>query len=156
MDQLRTRRPLMGNAPVTDAQTGFIHHRQGVPLQHKRLRYDDGGKRAEGNQSSTGLLFRSAEHLKPGTVVEVAISLQDRTETMRGKVVMVRDRNDYYEIGLWLHHHEDASRARIVEQTCYIEAYIKEKKFRDGPYILNPEGAAEEWISENAARVPGL
>ena len=145
-----------GNVPITDVQTGFMHHRQGFPFHYKRLLYAGGNVQGDCKQASIGLLFHSAEYLKPGTMIEATISLHDRTETIRGKVVMVRDRNDYYEIGLWLNQYEDASRARIVEQACYIEAYIKEKKFRDGPYVLNREGAAEEWISKNAARVPSL
>ena len=146
----------LGNVPITDTQTGFIHHRRGIPLHYKRLLFESDDEQTGTRQSNIGLLFESAQYLKPGTYIEVTISLDDRPETMRGKVVMVRDRDDYYEIGLWLRHPEHASRARIVEQTCYIEAYIKEKKFREGPYVLNREGAAEEWISKNAAAVPGL
>lgn len=156
VDQHRMQHRIMGNMPITDAQTGFIHHRQGFPLRYKRSWNEGGDNHVDSKQSTTGLLFQSDEYLRPGTMIEATISLDDRTETIRGKVVMVRDRGDYYEIGLWLKHHEDASRARIVEQACYIEAYIKEKKFRDGPYILNRDGAAEEWISRNAAGVPGL
>ena len=155
-DQHRLYHKDLGNVPITDAQTGFIHHRHGFPLQYKRLWFGVDDEQTDDIQSNIGLLFQSTQYLKPGTLIEATISLHDRPEKIRGKVVMVRDRGDYYEIGLWLRRHEDASRARIVEQACYIEAYIKEKKFRDGPYILNRDGAAEEWISNNADGVPGL
>ena len=154
-DKRRTYLKDIGNVPITDAQTGFIHHRHGFPLDYKRLLPDIEGEQSGDNQGNTGLLFQSEEYLAPGTSIEATITLKDRLEKIRGKVVMVRDREDYYEISLWLGHHEDASRARIVEQTCYIEEYIKEKKFREGPFVLNREGAAEEWINKYAAGVPG-
>ena len=147
----------IGNVPITDAQTGFIQHRHGFPLQYKCLYSDSATKDGQGqdSQNSIGLLFQADEYLKPGTTIEATITVQDKPETFCGKVVMVRDHGNYYEIGLWLGRHEDACRARIVEQSCYIEAYIKEKKYRDGPFVLNRDGAAEEWISKYAAGVPG-
>ena len=154
-DKRRTTLKSIGNAPITDAQTGFIHHRHGFPLDYKRLLPDIEVEQPPDSQGNTGLLFQSEEYLEPGTAIEATITLKGRLEKIRGKVVMVRDRDDHYEIGLWLGHHEHASRARIVEQACYIEEYIKEKKFLEGPYVLNREGAAEEWISKYAAGVPG-
>ncbi|MCY4364450.1 MAG: hypothetical protein OXE42_20070 [Gammaproteobacteria bacterium] len=154
-DMRAIQHKLVGQAPLTDTQTGFIHHRNGFPLHYKQLRFAENNSHAEDGQGNIGLLFHSDKYLKPGTTIEATISSRDIPETIRGKVVMVRDRDDYYEIGLWLSDQEDASRARIVEQACHIEAYIKEKKFRDGPYVLNRDGAAQEWISKHAAGVPG-
>ena len=146
----------IGHASITDAQTGFIHHRNGFPLHYKRLLFAAGEEHADAARGNVGLLFHSDKYLKPGTTIEATISSRNIPETVRGRVVMVRERDDYYEIGLWLSDQKDASRVRIVEQACHIEAYIKEKKFRDGPYVLNREGAAQEWISKHAAGVPGL
>ena len=143
------------NIPITDEQTGFIHHRHGFPLDFRRLLPDIEDEQSGDGQGNTGLLFQSEEYLEPGTTIEATITLKDGLEKIRGKVVMVRDREDHYEIGLWLGQNEDACRARIVEQACYIEEYIKEKKFREGPFILNRDGAAEEWINKYAAGVPG-
>lgn len=154
-DRYRKNSRGTGNVSITDAQTGFIHHRSGFPLDYRRLLPDADDEQPRDDKGSIGLLFHSGEYLKPGTAIEATITLNNRPEKIRGKVVMVRDRDDYYEIGLWLSHHEDASRARIVEQACCIEEYIKEKKFREGPFILNREVAAEEWISKYAAGVPG-
>lgn len=154
-DKRRTYLNSVSSVPITDAQTGFIHHRHAFPLNYKRLLPAVEEEHSGDDQGNTGLLFHSEEYLKPGTTIEATVTLKDRLEKIRGRVVMVRDRDDYYEIGLWLGHQEDASRARIVEQTCYIEEYIKEKKFREGPFVLNRDGAAEEWISKYAAGVPG-
>ena len=155
-DMRAVQHRFVGQAPVTDTQTGFIHHRNGFPLDCRQLRFAEDDGHTGNNQGNIGLLFHSDKYLKPGTTIEADISSHDIPETIRGKVVMVRDRDEYYEIGLWLSDQKDASRARIVEQACHIEAYIKEKKFRDGPYVLNREGAAQEWISKHAAGVPGL
>lgn len=141
--------------PITDAQTGFIHHRNDVPLDYKRLRSDDEDYPSADERGCIGLLFETNQRLKPGSFIEVAITLQNKPEKIRGKVVMVRERDGYYEIGLWLARTEDASRVRILEQSCYIEDYIKEKKFREGPFALNRDGAAAEWISKYAADLPG-
>ena len=145
----------VGNVPISDAQTGFIHHRQGFPLDYKRLLSDPEKEQSADAEGNTGLLFHSEEYLQPGTAIEATITLKNRPEKIRGKVVMVRECDDYYEIGLWLAHHADASRARIVEQACYIEEYIRDKKLREGPFVINRENAAEEWISKYAAEVPG-
>jgi len=142
--------------PITDTQTGFIHHPRGFPLEYKRVWFEGKTNPPSQAQSDMGLIFQSDNYLKPGTIVEITIPLRNALEKFRGKVVMVRNKGDYFEIGLWLKHREDASRARIVEQICHIEAYLKEKKFRDGPYVLNQERAAAEWISKNASSVPGL
>ena len=155
-DMRAVQHKFVGQAPVTDTQTGFIHHRNGFPLHYRQLRIAENDDHAGNERGNIGLLFHSDKYLKPGTTIEASISSSDIPETVRGKVVMVRDREEYYEIGLWLSDQKDASRARIVEQACHIEAYIKEKKFRDGPYVLNRDGAAQEWISKHAAGVPGL
>lgn len=147
-----------GNAvkePITDIQTGFIHHPQGYPLRWKRVWFADKSK-PEDERSNIGFMFQTEKYLKPGATVEIAIPLKDELEKFRGKVVMVRHRGDHFDIGLWLKHRSDATRARLLEQLCHIEAYFKEKKFRDGPYILNRERVAEEWIAKHASSVPNL
>ncbi len=154
-DKRRTCLKDISDVPITDIKTGFIQHRRGFPLECKRLSPANEEEQSQDNRGNAGLLFESDKYLEPGTAIEATITLKGGTEKIRGKVVMVRDRGDYYEIGLWLGHQAEASRARIVEQTCYIEEYIKEKKFREGPFIINREDAAEEWISKYAAGVPG-
>lgn len=154
-DKRRTYPDGASRVPITDAQTGFIHHQRAYPLNYKCLLPDIEDEYSTDGQGDTGLLFHSEKYLKPGTAIEATVTLNKRLEKIRGRVVMVRDREDYYEIGLWLGHQEDASRARIVEQICYIEEYIREKKFREGPFVLNRDRAAEEWISKYSAGVPG-
>ncbi len=142
--------------PVKDQQTGFIHHPSGFPIDFRRIWFEEKAHAETVEQSDIGLIFESDKYFKPGITMEITIPLPDETARFRGRVVLVRHNGESYEIGLWLRHRADASRARIVEQLCHIETYLRQKKFRDGPYSLNRDKLAEEWITKYASRVPGL
>ena len=146
-----------GMKPVLDMQTGFIHHPTGFPVAIKRLWFNDSqSSPAECASGNIGVIFESEKYIRPGTTLEVTIPLRSKQEKFRGKVVLVRNSGTHFEIGLWFSCQEDACRARIVEQICHIESYIQEKKYRDGPYVLNRDRAAQEWIINNAGNVPTL
>lgn len=150
-------RGALNSEPITDSQTGFIHHPHGFPLEYKRVWFADMLEtQDEPEKSDIGLIFRSDKYFRPGSTIELTIPLRNEIEKFRGKVVMVRSAAEYFEIGLWLKHRSDASRARIVEQICHIEAYLQEKKYREGPYALNRDKAAAEWITKYASTVPSL
>lgn len=150
---INTRR--LQGTQIRDDQTGFIHHPVGFPIECKRLWFGDRSAPAGAQKSDIGLIFESEKYIKPGISIEITIPLRHEIEKFRGKVVLVRNHGDHYEIGMWLEKHEDASRARIVEQICHIESYLDDKKFREGPYIINRERAAAEWITKYAGTVPG-
>jgi len=145
-----------GLKPVLDVQTGFIYHPAGFPLEVKRLWFNDAHTPDNDAPGNIGVIFESEKYIKPGTTIEITIPLRNDMEKFRGKVVLVRNSGSHFEIGLWFSCRADASRARIVEQICHIESYIQEKKYRDGPYALNRDRAAEEWIINNAGNVPSL
>ena len=142
--------------PVRDAQTGFIHHPASVPFECKRIWFNYKQEVPDAETANVGLIFQSEKHMKPGVTVEIIIPLRNVTERFRGKVVLVRNLGEYYEIGLWLYRRADANRARIVEQICHIETYLQEKKYREGPYAINRDRVAAEWISKYASSVPTL
>ena len=141
---------------IRDEQTGFIHHPAGFPIECKRLWFGGREEVNEPDSSDIGLIFDSEKYIKPGAAIEITIPFRNETEKFRGKVVLVRHNGDFYEIGIWLRQRAAASRARIVEQICHIEAYLKDKKFREGPYVINRERVAEEWINKYASTVPSL
>lgn len=145
-----------GGKPVLDVQTGFIHHPSGFPLEVKRLWFNNSEVTPGDTSGNIGVIFESEKYIKPGTTLEITIPLRNDVEKFRGKVVLVRNFSTHFEIGLWFSCRADASRARIVEQICHIESYIQEKKYRDGPYALNRDRAAEEWIINNASNVPTI
>lgn len=147
---------LASSKPIRDQQTGFIHHPSGFPLEFKRVRFNGFRRNEELGSGEVGLIFESEKYIKPGWTLEVAIPVRGELTRFRGKVVLVRHSGEGYEIGLWLRDGADASRARIVEQICHIETYMKERKYRDGPYNLNRDRLATEWIIQNAGSVPTL
>jgi len=143
-------------SPVRDAQTGFIHHPLGFPLEYKRVWFGNAGKDANAESSDIGLIFESEEHIPTGSTLEIHIPLRGELEQFRGKVVLVRQSGDCFEVGVWFPCRIDACRMRIVEQICHIEVYLQQKKYADGPYNLNRERGAAEWINQHAATVPSL
>jgi len=145
-----------GLKPVRHAQTDFIHHPAGFPLDCKRIWFGVKEESLQDESGNIGLIFESHKYIKPGSTIEIVIPLRNGEEKFRGKVVLIRNLGDYYEVGLWLSHRADASRARIVEQICHIETYLQAKKYRDGPYTINRERIAEEWITKYAASVPSI
>ena len=145
-----------GVKPVTDVQTGFIHHPSGFPLEIKRLWFYNSETAPGDTSGNIGVIFESEKYIRPGTTLEITIPLRNDVEKFRGKVVLVRNSGTHFEIGLWFSCRAAASRARIVEQICHIESYIQEKKYRDGPYALNRDRVAEEWIINNASNVPTI
>lgn len=131
--------------------SGFIHHPSAYPLSYKRLWFDKDN--TSENSQEIGLCFRSKKYLKPGISVEISIPLRGEEQKFRGKVVLVRNMDDYFEIGIWLTQAADVHRARIVEQICHIETYLRTKKHQEGPFVSN-ERVAEEWVSKYAAAFP--
>lgn len=155
----RSRRvPGVLSRPICDAQTGFIHHAPGCPLEFKRVWFDGRYSRddTESATAEIGLIFESEDYVKPGSVLEITITPRGEETRFRGKVVLVRKCEGYFEIGVWMHHAADASRVRIIEQICHIDSYMQERKYRDGPYNLNHDRIAAEWIMDNAGTVPRL
>lgn len=146
----------IGAQQVRDDQTGFIHHPTGVPIEVRRIWL--GRWRPPGSQerSDIGFIFESDHYLPPGATIEVSIPTRAGTQQFRGKVVLVRHTGECHEIGLWLPVAEEAGRMRIVEQICHIEAYLQQKKYAEGPYALNRERVAAEWIDRYAGNVPSI
>lgn len=132
---------------------GFIKHPKRFPLQFKRLKFWQSSKIEIDPESNTGLTFSSKEYQKPGAIIEVTIPTRKEIHHFMGKVVMVKEFDDYYEIGIWLVDVEDAPKLRIVEQICHIELYLNDKRYKEGPF-LSREKLTEEWISRFASGFP--
>lgn len=150
------RHGIFNTRPIQDAQTGFIWHPQGFPIETRRLWFTRAAASADNQSARVGIMFDSHLYYRPGTLIELTIPISNRIEKFTGLVVLIRRHEQHFEIGLWLNQGDDASRARIVEQICHIETYLKEKKYRDGPGNLDPERVASEWIAKYAAGVPLL
>ncbi len=134
---------------------GFIRHPDAFPLNIRRRWREPVLSLAEemDDESELGLCFFSEKHLDPGTRLELSIPLRGEEQKFAGEVVLVRALRHGYEIGLWLRSHTDACRARIVEQICYIECYLKDKQ-KNTINPINHEQGTREWISRFAAHFP--
>jgi hypothetical protein len=137
----------------SDLLEGFIKHPERFPLKFKRLRFWQSSKIEVDQDSNVGLTFFSKEYQKPGNIIEVTIPTRKEIHHFIGKVVMVKEADDNYEIGLWLVNAEDGPKLRIVEQICHIELYLNDKRYKEGPFISR-EKLTEEWITRFASGFP--
>lgn len=135
---------------------GFIHHPPGFPIEWHTLRQkrktSQGGLIGRGN---IGLCFETDQYIKPDTRLEITIRIRGEIQKFTGRVILVRNKGEVYEIGVWFTSKSDASRIRMVEQICHIEAYLTHKRHHEGPFV-SPERVAQEWISRFAARFPSF
>ena len=161
------RSPVAGN-PVTQPHTkyypartdsnlhGFIHHPPGYPIEWRALRHKlkvDSEERT--SRGKIGLCFESKQYIKPDTLLQVDITIRGEIQTFTGRVILVRNKGEMFEIGIWFTSKADASRIRMVEQICHIEAYLTHKRHHEGPFV-SPERVAQEWISRFASRFPSF
>lgn len=136
---------------------GFIHHPPGFPVQWRPLRAKKQIHQPTGDKqhSHLGLCFETDKYIKPGTVLELVIHLRGEDQKFSGRVILVRNKGQLFEIGVWFTSRSDASRLRIVEQICHIEAYLKHKRHYEGPFV-SKERIAQEWISRFASTFPSF
>jgi hypothetical protein len=134
---------------------GFIKHPERFPLKFRRLNFWQRSKIEVTEDSNIGLTFVTNEYQKPGSIIEVTIPTRKEIHRFMGKVVMVKESDNGYEIGLWLVNAEDGPKLRIVEQICHIELYLSDKRYKEGPF-LSSEKLTEEWISRFASSFPAL
>jgi hypothetical protein len=100
-----------------------------------------------------GLAFQSDCELEPGIVVDVRIPFVRPMFETKARVVWCGAHEGGFELGVEFLDPEDAFRARMVEQVCYIENY-KKAVYRTEGRLLTAEEAAMEWIRKYASRFP--
>lgn len=132
----------------------FIRHPVSMPIEATRA--PPHGPVAAMNAYSIGmggLAFRCSQRLEPGTLVRIRIPhIRPEFET-DARVVWCRDSEGGAELGVEFLNADDAFRARMVEQACYIERYRQDVRDTQGR-TLTPEEAAAEWINRFAAAFP--
>jgi len=132
----------------------FIRHPVDIPIQ---VRIDDRfahhATRDAYNVSLGGLAFHSEHELEPGIVVEIIIPFVRPVFETRARVVWCLARENGFDLGAQLLDPEDAFRARMVEQVCYIENY-KRVVYQTEGRLLTVEAAALEWIGKYASDFP--
>jgi hypothetical protein len=131
----------------------FIRHPADIPIEVNPV--DEGGARPPRlvNVGMGGLALRSHSAFRPAHVVKVRIDCVRPAFETTARVAWCRACDGEYELGLAFTDPDDAFRARMVEQICYIEHYRKEVRATQGR-VLSAEAAAREWIERNAAGFP--
>ncbi len=106
----------------------FIAHPAQFPLRFRRRPTLPWSKR-DGNKAGgdVGLSFFAEKYIPAGTRLDVEIPLRGQVQHFLGRVVMVREIDHGFEIGLWFASPDDASRARIVERICHTECYLQDR-----------------------------
>ncbi len=135
---------------------GFIHHPPGYPIEWHiiRQKHKTGAEESSAH-GKIGLCFESKQYIKPDSLLQVDIPIRGEIQTFTGRVILVRNKGELFEIGIWFTSKTDASRIRMVEQICHIEAYLTHKRHHEGPFV-SPERVAQEWISRFASRFPSF
>jgi hypothetical protein len=132
----------------------FIRHPADIPIEVSAGDQLAHAKRHIHNVSLGGLAFRSDRALEPGIVVEVRFPFVRPMFETKARVVWCNAHEDGFELGVEFLDPEDAFRARMVEQVCYIENYKKVVYQTEGRH-LPAEEAAMEWIRKYASQFPG-
>lgn len=106
----------------------FLAHPTQFPLRFRRRPtlpwHKPAGSKAGGD---VGLSFIAEKYIPAGTRLDVEIPLRGHVQHFMGQVVMVREVDHGFEIGLWFASPGDATRARIVEQICHTECYLQDR-----------------------------
>jgi hypothetical protein len=132
----------------------FIRHPSDIPIEVGAQ-----GRLAQATRSLSdiglgGLAFCCDSALECGIVVEIRIPFVLPPFEMNGRVAWCRARGPIFELGVEFLAQDDAFRARMVEQVCYIENYRTEIFLAEGR-VLTSEEAAIEWIRKFASDFPG-
>ena len=131
----------------------FIRHPTRIPVEVRSEGTTAYDTRQSLNLSLGGLALQSDYAFVPGALVVIRIALVRPPFESPARVVWCMACRDDFELGVEFLNADDAFRARIVEQVCYIENY-KLTVFREEGRRLSLDEAAREWISKFASDFP--
>jgi hypothetical protein len=130
----------------------FIRHTADVPI-HVRTLPGDSSTTTGLDISEGGLSFVFPDEVPLGTIVQVGIDDVDPPFVANARVVWSRPEDDEWCIGVEFLDPSDSFRARMVEQVCAIEQYVRKVEEEEGRKLSRSEGA-REWIARYAKRFP--
>ncbi|TAK90748.1 MAG: PilZ domain-containing protein [Burkholderiaceae bacterium] len=129
----------------------FIRHPAEIPIEVQSPAQSDHALAADGHDVSLGGLALSSQRaVEPGEIVDVSIPFVQPPFASRARVAWCNHCGGAFELGVEFLDYDDAFRARMVEQICYIERYKKDVAKLEGR-MLSTEEAASEWIHKHAA-----
>ncbi|MBE9503292.1 MAG: PilZ domain-containing protein [Proteobacteria bacterium] len=134
----------------------FIRHPSDIPIKitAEHLENEITDHRLT-NVSLGGLTFESDHNLDVGSIIRISIPYVNPAFETESRVVWCKQKAKFYEAGVEFLEINDAFKARLVEQICYIEHYRKEVLELEGR-ALTSEEAANEWIGKFAATFPSF
>ncbi len=128
----------------------FIRHPAEIPIEIHSHECAD-RTHADGRDVSLGGLALCSHCAVPlGEIVDVSIPFVQPPFASRARVAWCNACAGAYELGVEFLDYDDAFRARMVEQICYIERYKNNVAAVEGR-LLSTEEAAAEWIHKHAA-----
>lgn len=129
----------------------FIRHLAEIPIEVQSPAQSELTLAADGHDVSLGGLALSSQRaVEPGEIVDVSIPFVQPPFASRARVAWCNNCGEAFELGVEFLDYDDAFRARMVEQICYIERYKKDVAMLEGR-MLSTEEAASEWIHKHAA-----
>jgi c-di-GMP-binding flagellar brake protein YcgR len=133
----------------------YIRHPSDIPILYKLIDKSVFREQPLRNISLGGLCFHTNQHLEPETLILVQIDLVRPIFQEKARIVWCqkRPRETSYDVGVRFLNQSTGSRARIVEQVCYIEQYKRDLLEHEGRE-LSGEEAAIEWIEKYADDFP--
>jgi len=105
--------------------------------------------------NNNGLVFNNSFALSNGMLVKIIIPIIRPHFELFGYISWCRKRDHCYQVGMALMSEADVTRARIVEQVCYVEHY-RQSELRNSRRSISIDDAAREWIQKCASRFPNL
>jgi hypothetical protein len=133
----------------------FIIHPDDQPIALRCLQKPTHNFNAQRYRVSGGVKVSVTEPIDPGSVIEIETTIQDRPVTFSGRVIWTKHSPDQLiQVGLIFENSEEAYRARMVEQLCHIEHYLR-RQLAEGR-TLNARHAANEWINQFSPHFPQI
>jgi len=133
----------------------YIRHPSDIPIEISQTEYDQLSTENLRDISFGGLSFCAKEALPLGRLIKIRIPVVEPPFETLAKVVWCERQDGAYEIGVELDNHDDAYRARMIEQVCHIEHYKQQVLTEQGRSLTGAE-AALEWIAKYADSFPKI
>ena len=142
------------SSPFLHRASGFLRHPEHYPHIVRVLPPWQQWRQQRQTCNGMGVVCHSRRHISPGTWAELTIPVREQQESFAGRVVMVRETDDGYDIGLCLASRDDGARLRIVEQYCYMACYCQ--NVDHDQRTPGHEAEARAWVEQFASAFPSL
>ena len=131
----------------------FIRHPADYPYSMRCIRNSTPPVQTPTYCVNGGIRLATERFYEPGSVVEIETMVNEQELRFRGHVLWCKDGTNA-EMVLIFDNPDEAFKARMAEQLCYIKCYQQEQ-LQVGRQ-LNDQEAANEWISQYSPSFPKI